>query len=334
MNDKVTIPNAPDLPGLSFRRFRGASDYPLMAGLIDACKVVDRVERSTTVEDIEISYRHLENSDTQTDMLFAEADGQVIAYGRIWWDDLIEGIRLFHPFGFLHPDWRGRGIGTVLWEAGEERVREISAAHADKMPQFFQVEPYETEKALIALLERHGYQPVRYGTHMVRDLSEPFPEAAMPPGFEVRPVKPEHLRTIFEASNEAFLDHWGVRPESEEEFKSQQENPDFHPEMWKVAWEGDQVASVIRNFIDTDENVEYKRMRGYTEGICTRRPWRKLGLARSLLVQSMQMFKEMGMTETALGVDSENISGATRLYEGVGYRKVKQQIIYRKPVQA
>ena len=74
------------------------------------------------------------------------------------------------------------------------------------------------------------------------------------------------------------------------------------------------------------------RKRGYTEGICTRRPWRKMGLARALLVQSMQMFKEMGMTETALSVDAENISGATRLYEGVGYRQVRQQVIYRKPL--
>jgi mycothiol synthase len=97
-----------------------------------------------------------------------------------------------------------------------------------------------------------------------------------------------------------------------------------------VAWDGDQIASVIHNFISEDENAEYQRKRGYTEGICTRRPWRKMGLARALLVQSMQMFKAMGMTETALGVDSQNISGAFRLYEGVGYRKVKQQIVYRK----
>jgi ribosomal protein S18 acetylase RimI-like enzyme len=44
----------------------------------------------------------------------------------------------------------------------------------------------------------------------------------------------------------------------------------------------------------------------------------------------MQMFKAMGMTETALSVDAENLSGALRLYEGVGYRKVRQQTVYRK----
>ena len=155
-----------------------------------------------------------------------------------------------------------------------------------------------------------------------------------PAGIELRPfIKDEQAIAVWQADNEAFRDHWGSRDESEEEYREQLESPDFNPKLWKVAWAGDQIASVIHNFIDADENAEYKRRRGYTEGICTRRPWRKIGLARSLLVQSMRMFKEMGMTETALSVDAENISGATRLYAGVGYRKVRQQIIFRKPME-
>jgi ribosomal protein S18 acetylase RimI-like enzyme len=329
----IILKNAPSIPGLVFRRFRGEVDYAHMAALINACKVADGVERTANVEDIAHNYRHLENSDTRTDMLFGEVDGQVIAYGRIWWEELSDATRIFHPFGFLHPGWRDKGIGPVMWDAAEARCREIASGHPKEKPKFFQVEPFETERDLITLLVNHGYEPVRYETHMVRDLSEPFPEAPMPPGLEVRPVKPEHLHPIFEASNEAFRDHWGVRDMSEEEYKADLDSPDFHPELWKVAWEGDQIASVIHNFINEKENKEYQRKRGYTEGICTRRPWRKLGLARSLLVQSMKMFKEMGMTETALSVDSQNLSGAFRLYEGVGYRKVKQQILYRKPLE-
>ena len=333
MMNTISFPNAPSIPGLTFRCFRGEADYPIMADLIAVCKVKDGVERSTDVEDVARTYRHLINCDPQTDMLFAEVDGEVIAYGRIWWEHLMDGIRLYHPFGFLHPVWRGKGIGNAMFEAAELRAHKIAEDHPKETPKYLQVEPQDSEKDLISLLEKRGYKPARYETHMVRDLGEPFPEASMPPGLEVRPVKPEDVRPIFDASNEAFRDHWGIRDMSEEEYKMQQESPEFQPELWKVAWAGDQVASVIHNFIDHKENKEYQRQRGYTEGICTRRPWRKMGLARSLLVQSMQMFKEMGMTETALSVDSENLSGALRLYESVGYCKVMQQIYYRKAME-
>jgi mycothiol synthase len=333
MNKKIPLHNAPLIPGLTFRGFRGEADYPHMAALIAACKVADSVERSTNVEDVARTYRHLENCDPQTDMLFAEMDGQVIGYGRVWWDDLLEGLRLYHPFGYLHPDWRGRGIETAMWEAGERRAREMAAGHTKELPKVLQVECFESEKDLIALLEHQGFQPARYETYMVRDLKEPFPEAPMPTGLEVRKVEHDHLWPLFHASNEAFRDHWGSRDVTEDGYKAEMEGPDFRPELWKVAWDGDQIACVIHNFIDQKENEEYHRLRGYTEGICTRRPWRKMGLARALLVQSMQMFKEMGMTETALSADSQNISGAVRLYESVGYRKVKLLINYRKPME-
>ena len=71
------------------------------------------------------------------------------------------------------------------------------------------------EKSAIALLESAGYSPIRYEFEMKRDLSEPFPEAPMPAGLEVRPVKDEHLRAIWEADNEAFRDHWGYVPGTE-----------------------------------------------------------------------------------------------------------------------
>ncbi len=65
MSEHIVIPNAPAIAGLTFRRFRGESDYPHMAALIDACKIADGVERTTTVEDIALNYRHLENCDPQ-----------------------------------------------------------------------------------------------------------------------------------------------------------------------------------------------------------------------------------------------------------------------------
>jgi GNAT superfamily N-acetyltransferase len=332
MNTTIAITEMPAISGLTFRRFRGEADFAVIARIISASFEADHIKRTLSLEGITNNYRHLENCNPETDMLFVEVDGQPVGYGRVWWSEQVDGTRFYEPIGYLLPEWRGKGLGTAMLTAAETRLREIAAEHPNVVTKFFQTGAEDSEKERNALLQKFGYQPVRYETNMVRDLSEPFPEAELPEGLEVRPVTPDQWRLIHDVSNEAFRDHWGARDESEEEYQRSLTDPIFHPELWMVAWEGDQIASVIHNFINEEENAEFKRRRGYTEGILTRRQWRKRGIARALLVRSMKMFKDMGMTETALSVDSQNLSGAFRLYEGVGYRKVNQQILYRKPI--
>ncbi|MBP1632328.1 MAG: Acetyltransferase, partial [Acidobacteria bacterium] len=70
----------------------------------------------------------------------------------------------------------------------------------------------------------------------------------------------------------------------------------------------------------------------YTESISVRRPYRRRGLARSLLVQSLHAVRERGMAEAALGVLTENLHGAFRLYESVGFRVVRRWTTLRKPL--
>ena len=64
-----------------------------------------------------------------------------------------------------------------------------------------------------------------------------------------------------------------------------------------------------------------------------RRPWRRKGLARALIVRSLRLQKDCGMTESALGADSENISGATGVYEDCRFRVTKRNMLYRKPIR-
>jgi len=332
MTKSNLLSEAPEIPGLTFRGFAGEADYPKMLAVIEASKHADKVERSETVDDLRRNYSHLTNCDPYTDMLFAEMNGDVIGYNRVWWEKQDEdGALLYSVVGFLHPDWRRKRIGTAMLQHAEARMRQIAATHEAAGEKFFQVWANESEQCLQALLESQGYRPARYFFEMTRDIREPLPEAPMPPGLEVRPVTEAHYRPIFDAANEAFRDHWGfVERTFEEEFPHWIEDPDFNPSLWQVAWDGDQIAGMVQNFVNKAENAEYQRKRGYTEGISVRRPWRKLGLARSLLVQSITMFKEMGMDETALGVDAENLSGALKLYQGVGYKEIRRNMNYRK----
>jgi len=329
-NDVIELHEAPAIPGLRFRRFRGEIDYPAMAAVFNGCKEVDELEHTESADEIAITYRHLVNSDPYLDMIFAEMPGAVIGYGRVWWEQKTDGSRSYCQFALLLPEWRKRGIRRAMLRHNEQRLRQIAATHPTDSPQFLDAWAGQAESDWESLLLETGYKPIRYSFQMVRPALEDIPDLSIPEGLKIRPTRPDDYRAIWNAAREAFQNHWGASEWREETFQQWQEQPTFNPKLWQVAWDGDEVAGMVLNFINERENEEYKRKRGYTETICVRRPWRRQGLARALLARSLRVLKEEGMTEAALSVDAENISGAVRLYEGLGYEVVKRYTRYRK----
>lgn len=333
IHDSIQLNNAPAIAGLVFRHFRGDSDFPKMAAAVAASAEADQVERVISVEDIANSYAHLTNSDAYRDMIFAEIDGEVIGYSRGWWFEEEGGPRLYGFVGFLVPTWRRKGIGREMLRWTESRLRTIATEHPPEQPKFFQAFLSESEVGLAAMLEQEGYTPVRYGWEMVRPTLDDIPDFPLPEGVEIRPALPEHYRAIWDASTEAFRDHWGFVQPTEDDYQAWlNDKIVFHPDLWQVAWDiqTNEVAGQVRTFIDHGLNEKYNRKRGFTEFISVRRSWRKRGLARALIAHSLRVQREQGMTESALGVDSENLSGATRVYEACGFRVVKKATTYRK----
>jgi mycothiol synthase len=331
-NDMIVPPDAPAISGLTFRRFRGEEDYPAMATVVNESNKADQIDHTESVEDIAATYRHLVNCDPHKDMIFAEMKGDVIGFGRTWWILRSEGTRTYQHFALLMPEWRGKDIRRAMLSHNERRVREIASAHPKDEPRFFETWAADTETDWDSLLVAASYKPVRYLFEMVRPNLENIPDLPLPEGVEVRPAKPGHYRKIWDAAGEAFQDHWGASEWRDEWFQQWQEKSYFNPELFQVAWDGDEVAGMVLNYIHEEENSEYGRKRGYTEEISVRRPWRKKGLARALIAKSFKVLKDHGMTEAALAVDAENISGALKLYEDMGFRTVKRYTTYRKPL--
>ncbi len=325
------LADSPDVPNLAFRGFRGGEDFPHIARVLnDACAAdgVDRVERT---EDVERTYAHLDNCDPRTDMVFAEIEGDPVAYGRVTWWTEIEGIRRFMPFCFVHPDARGRGIGTAMLAHNEARLREIAAEHPTDREQTFEVFHTDTEEGARTLYERAGYKPVLYSVDMVRPDLEDIPDEPLPEGLVVRTPADSEMRKVWEAEVEAFRDHIGASEGTENDFRQFLEFPWNEPGLWRVAWDGDEIAGQVRSYVDVHHNEQFGRKRGYTEDISVRRSYRRRGLARSLLVQSLRAVRDRGMTEAALSVLTENLHGALRLYESVGFRRVRTWTTMYKP---
>ncbi len=331
----LLVPLAPAIPGLVFRRFRGEADYAAMHSVTEGSKESDGLERTATVEDIARTYRHLTNCDPYRDMVFVQINGDpmgVIGYGRVWWQQELKGDRVYQHFARLLPEWRGIGIRRAMLRYNERRLAKLAAGHEVDGQKFYEAWAADTEEHWGSLLLRSGYEVVRVSYDMVRPDLEAIPERALPEGLEVREIRSEQVDTVWEAANEAFQDHWGETEWQPQWLQEWKESPTFDPSLWQVAWDGDEVAGAVLNFIDKEENAEYDRLRGYTEGIFVRILWRQQGLAKALIARSLRMHRDLGMKEAALSVDSENPNGALQLYRSMGFRTVKSLASYRKPL--
>jgi mycothiol synthase len=320
----------PKLDGVDFRMFRGSADYPDLARIITASARGEGDDRVETADAIAAGYDHLQRCDPTRDLLVAEVDGVPVAYSRVFWDDEEDG-RVYKVVCFVDPAYGGRGLGTALLAWNEARLREIAADH-DVPKKLVQAFVNDANEAATALVRGAGYEPGTYMAEMVRPSVDDLPDHVLPEGLEIRPVREEDIRTIWEADVEAFRDHWGFVEQTDEDFQRFLAWPYHDPTLWKIAWDDEGVAGQVKSFINAAENEAHGRKRGWTEAISTSSRWRRRGVAKALIVESIRELATRGMTEVALGVHTENPNGAYQLYESLGYEVVQTWTTYRKPL--
>jgi mycothiol synthase len=327
------MPTITQLQGVAFRPFRGAADYEDLARIITATSRGEGQDRVETAEALASFYDHLDRCDPDRDLLVAEVDGEPVAYSRVWWDQEPDGPRVYKQVCFLDPEFGGRGIGSALFAWNQQRLREIADEHDDAPEKLFEAFCNDRNDAAVSLIRGADYEPITYSAEMIRPSVEDLPDHPLPEGLEIRPVTEDQLRTIWEADIEAFRDHWGFVYPGEEDYERFLAFPYNDYSLWKIAWDDEGVAGQVKSFINPAENAEYGRQRGWTEAISTSRRWRRRGVAKALIVESIRELAKRGMTEVALGVHTENPNGAFDLYAGLGYEEVARWTTYRKPLR-
>ncbi len=221
----VTLPEVPLLPGVRFRFFQTAEDYVSIALLMNAVWQADQVESTTTVEEIAHLYAPRPTFEPSRQLLLAERDGKIIALARHWWMELRDGTQLYLHTHAVLPEYRGQGLEQALLHYNEHCLRALAEQrqrvgvtvqlHRLAWSDFVQ----DSEAATIALLEREGYQPIRYVFDMMRaELSE-LPPAPLPVAFQLRPIEPDHYHALYVAYKEAFADAFDSTPPSEEDYQ-------------------------------------------------------------------------------------------------------------------
>lgn len=328
----VKVPPTLAAQGLTLRHWRGDADFQRMAVVLNASRDADSLEEARNGDDLGLMYAGFKNFDAASDLVFIERDAELVGYAGARWTESNDKSFLYFQWIFVLPEWRGRGVEDALLRATEERQRSYAAANPQHVTHWYEIFFADSQAWLETLVQKNGYQPVRYFADMVCSNLDDIPNIELPPGIETRPVQPDQWRAIWDAEGEAFSEHWGQIVEDESDYQRFANNPRWNSDLWQVAWDGDQIVGMVLNYVEALENEKYNYKRGYTENISVRKPWRGRGIAQALLVKSMKMFREMGFDHTALGVDTENATGAFHLYEKVGYRVVRSTTVSRKQI--
>ena len=158
---------------------------------------------------------------------------------------------------------------------------------------------------------------------LVEHETEPIaPE--WPEGFRVSTFEPGDGRAFHAALDEAFAEEWNHVSEPFEEWAERRLNvSDFDPTLWFIVREGDEIAAVLR--CDAD-----RAGAGWVGALGVCRSWRKRGLGLALLRHAFGEFYRRGQRRVGLGVDAQNPSGATRLYERAGMRVTYEAVAFKK----
>lgn len=324
MSEKRYINNYPALShvkGLAFRHFAGEEDYQIICDLWNEIRKFNLTEWVSTVEDTKQDEKWRKHFDINQQQIIVEMHGEPIGYFSWHWDmDKFDHQYNLHVGVDLMEEYWNTPIPQIMMEYQEEKAVAMTD-HLTDLPRVLRTWCKKKAATMVDFYTSQGYSPSRYFFKLSRPIDKPVGEYPMPEGLEIRKAIPDHYRKIWDANQDAFRDHWGFTEPTEEMFESwKKEERWFQPHLWKVAWDGDEVAGLVGNFVDKVENEEFNRKRAYTEDISVGRKWRKRGLAKALLAESICMFQEMGeFDETTLSVDADNPSGALNLYTNMGY---------------
>jgi mycothiol synthase len=327
------LPAPPDPPEYTWRPQR-REDIPAMIELLLAVEKADQRILVETPEDFE---REFDDPwyNPETDSLLARtADGRAVAFLRTFVSpEPEEEVQAWLWFE-VHPEHRGRGLEEFLIEWAGARGRQRLLAMPDGLPRSLRVGFQDTQHASIALVERHGFRPIRYFYRMRRDLGQPIPEATLPDGLTLRTFTPDMSAALKDAFNESFRDHWNFHTVSEEDWQTFfMQRSSFRPDLTLLVMDGDQIAGYSINRVSPEENAREGFNEGWIGQLGVRRPWRKRGIATALLCASMTAFKGEGLDYATLGVDAENPTGALHIYERVGFFVAKRYIQFSKPIE-
>jgi mycothiol synthase len=324
-------------------------DYALPAGYTLRSATLDDVPATTAM--VNAHARHLIGVDELTEAslrvewtapqlnlsddvkVILAPHGQLVACGGVW--GLFEPYARINVWLRVHPDQQQRGLEAALLSWAEEHVRQAALPKASDGTRIC-LTGYRAsiDPVGLAAYEQAGFATARYMHRLRIDLNGAPPEPIWPEGVTLRSFVPgQDEAAVVHAQQTIFRDHWGyVAPSVEEDLKMLRHwmtDPVFDPALWLLALSGERLVGISLNFSHLDEDPEM----GWINTLGVLREYRQRGIARALLHHAFNQFYQRGQKRAGLGVDTQNLTGALRLYESVGMRAYRTTHILEKELR-
>jgi ribosomal protein S18 acetylase RimI-like enzyme len=227
----------------------------------------------------------------------------------------------------VRPGW-DLDLGLPLLQAAREAA---AAFDADKPVRLF---TNSTAIGYRRWLEAQGAVEIRHFWRMASDFDETPPDVpAIPDGVTLRLARDEEsdLRQIFAIVDTSFAEHFGHTEERTYELwiADWRARRGFDPTLWWVAELNDRPIAALLGMTFTDD--EAGTTHGHVGTLGTLKEARGKGIGSLLLRTSFAEFHKRGYRKVTLGVDSENTTGAVKLYESVGMHAANDWPLYELP---
>jgi ribosomal protein S18 acetylase RimI-like enzyme len=182
------------------------------------------------------------------------------------------------------------------------------------------------------IYESSGFKLVRTTSLMKANLLEPQ-ETEINQAVSVRESKmtEDDIVLINRLDNEAFKEHFNHRPLTVEETEYMLTKMPWYGRQraWFASLQNQAVGYIVAG-IDEGLNREKHVRYGWINDIGVLKPYRRQRIGAALMHTAMRHLRSQGMFNALLYVDDQNITGAAKLYEAVGFKLFHANTVYER----
>lgn len=312
---------APELEGFVLRRYR-PEDLDAVVALLNDAGREDTGFRAITREQAQLWFGSGDGDLTRYGWV-AEQDGAVVGWLAVWaWPRLLAEGRADVVGGVLSSH-RRRGIGR--------RLLAQALADAQTAGARFLLTLVPAERVgSCAFLERSGFAVVRHLWRLRLDRLPGGEPPAAPEGLRIAPLRPgDDLAPIVTLHNRAFAGEFGHHDLTAADLEQRFVQHRVIPAGIAVAWDGDRALGYCACVFPRDPDAGGATWVGVVDLLAIDPQVQGRGLGAVLLRYGLAYLRRTGCTAAELSVDGAN-ERALRVYQRVGFRVIREQLVYRR----